>query len=205
MSRKYSINLLTPELLPEKDALTLGRMVTIWGLTLIVMLVLAFVSRQFNANATQKFNQAQQENKAVKEKLERLEAELASDRIDSKLTERLALLKTTINNRFALHEKLTDSDQTFVKGFSSAMNELSTHHHKDIRLEQVTITSSNLVLAGVAKKPEAVPVWLDGFEQTSLLSGKAFANFKLVENDEKLTQFVVSSVELPSVANGGAK
>lgn len=169
------------------------------------MLVLTFISRQYNVNATNAYNTAQQENKSLKDKMTQLEAELSSDRVDPKLTERLALLKATINNRFALHKKLTDSDQTFVKGFSSAMNELSEHHHKDIRIEQVTISSDNLVLAGVAKKPEAVPTWLDGFANTSLLAGKAFANFKLTEDENKLTQFVVSSVAVSDAAIGGAK
>lgn len=31
MSHKFSINLLTPELLPEKATLTLGRMIALWG------------------------------------------------------------------------------------------------------------------------------------------------------------------------------
>jgi hypothetical protein len=38
-----------------------------------------------------------------------------------------------------------------------------------------------------------VPNWLSGFESSTFLSGKRFINFSLTENEQKLTEFVVSS------------
>ena len=73
------------------------------------------------------------------------------------------------------------------------MTELSSMHHKDISLEHVNITSLDLTFAGVARSPESVPAWLAKFEHSHFLSGKSFINFTLNENEQKLTEFVVSS------------
>ena len=58
--------------------------------------------------------------------------------------------------------------------------------------------------AGFAKKPESVPQWLSGFEQSTLLSGKHFKHFKLEENENNITLFTISST-LKSSADGGGK
>ena len=46
---------------------------------------------------------------------------------------------------------------------------------------------------GQARTPQAVPAWLAGFQQSRLLSGKAFVQFKLAKNEQNITEFVVSS------------
>jgi hypothetical protein len=80
-----------------------------------------------------------------------------------------------------------------VAGFASSMTELSLMHHKDISLQHVNITYQDLTFSGVARTPEAVPAWLAKFETSKFLSGKSFINFSLNENEQKLTEFLVSS------------
>ena len=98
-----------------------------------------------------------------------------------------------MQHKNALHTKLTDTKLTFVSGFAMAMDELSAMHHKDIRLQGVNIRNDNMHFSGLAKSPEAVPAWLDGFQQSKLLSGKSFVGFKLSKNKDNITEFVVSS------------
>jgi len=96
-------------------------------------------------------------------------------------------------NKKALYKELTDPSRTFVTGFAAAMTELASLHHKDISLQTVNINTQDMTFSGLARVPEAVPAWLAGFENSTLLSGKSFIHFKLSENEDKITEFVVSS------------
>jgi len=73
------------------------------------------------------------------------------------------------------------------------MNELAQLHHQDIRLQTININNDNMTFSGLALTPEAVPAWLAGFENSLLLSGKSFSHFKLSENEQNITEFMVSS------------
>ncbi|WP_440876254.1 PilN domain-containing protein [Thalassotalea sp. PLHSN55] len=191
---KYSINLFQAELIPEQPLLTLGRVVSLWVFVLVVMVLLATYSAVEFDTSTKQLKQLQASQKQNKQYLSDLEAQLQAKRSDPELTNRLALLKSVIGHKQALHNQLTDNNRTYVQGFSVAMSELSSLHHRDISLQQVTITNDDMTFSGLARRPEAVPAWLSGFEQSELLSGKSFVNFKLAESEEQGTEFVVSSI-----------
>ena len=100
-----------------------------------------------------------------------------------------------IANKQHLHQQLTDPAQTYSAGFSSAMAELAELHNNNISLQSVNIGNGNMTFTGIARTPDAVPNWLSGFESSTFLSGKRFINFSLTENEQQLTEFVVSSAQ----------
>jgi len=193
MTGKHTINLLQAELLPEVPFWSLSRVVALWGLALILMLVWVFIS-QFQLQQLQSekalLRATQQEQQT---RLSQLETELAAKKPDPALISRLEILKLVMVNKQGLHAQLTDTTRASVAGFASAMTELSQLHHRGISLHRVNISNDDMTFSGLAKVPEAVPEWLAGFEDSQLLSGKSFINFKLQENEDKLTEFVVSS------------
>ena len=75
------------------------------------------------------------------------------------------------------------------------MVELAELHDKNISLQRVSIGNGNMTFSGIARTPDAVPSWLSGFESSTFLSGQRFVNFSLTENEQKLTEFVVSSAK----------
>lgn len=190
---KYSINLLQPELFPKKALLTLSRVVMVWCLVLFVMIGWAVVTHFTQESLKTKLTVLQQENSQQTKQLETLTAQLVARKVDSQLTDRLATIKLLMNNKQALHEKLTNPSITYVAGFAAAMDELAQLHHQDIRLETININNDNMTFSGLALTPEAVPAWLAGFENSLLLSGKSFSHFKLSENEQHMTEFMVSS------------
>jgi hypothetical protein len=193
MAIKTSINLLQSELFPEKKLLTLPRMVGLWMIVLIVMITWAVFNDFQNKNIAKKHRHSQTENKRQSALVANLEQQLASRRADTELTDKLDTIKLLLQQKSALHTKLTNTQLTFVSGFAMAMDELSAMHHKDIRLQGINIRNDDMYFTGFAKSPEAVPAWLDGFQQSTLLSGKSFVGFKLSKNDDDITEFVVSS------------
>jgi len=190
---KLSINLLQADLLPKDVLVTLPRVVILWVFTFAVMLSWSLFNSYQVSQLTvedQKLSRIKNSQDAL---LAQLEAQIKSNRADTKVIEELAMLKLILSNKKVLHRELTDPSYTSVAGFASAMTELSSMHHQDISLEHVNITYQDLTFAGIARSPESVPAWLAKFEHSRFLSGKSFINFTLNENEQKLTEFVVSS------------
>jgi len=192
-ANKHSINLLQAELLPKKVLLTLTRVFTVWCLVLFVMVGWAVATHYTQQSLKEKLTVLQQENSKQTKQLETLTAQLTSRKVDRQLTDRLATIKLLMSNKRALYEKLTDPNMTYVAGFATAMNELAQLHHQDIRLETININNDDMTFSGLALTPEAVPAWLAGFDNSLLLSGKSFSHFKLSENEQNITEFMVSS------------
>ena len=190
---KFSINLLRPELLPEKVLLTLPRVVIVWFLVLFVMVGWAIATNYTQHSIKEKLTVFQQENSKYTKQLETLTAKLTARKVDSMLADKLATIKLLMSNKQALHAKLTNPNKTYVAGFAAAMNDLAQLHHQGIRLETININNDNMTFTGLALTPEAVPAWLAGFENSLLLSGKSFSHFKLSENEQNIIEFVVSS------------
>ena len=190
---KLSINLLHADLLPKNALVTLPRVAMVWVVTFAVMLSWSLLNN-YQVDQLTVHNQNLSRIKASQDDLlAQLEVQIKANRADSKIIEELAMLKYLLKNKKVLHRELTDPSYTSVAGFASAMTELSSMHHKDISLEHVNITYQDLTFAGIARSAESVPAWLAKFEHSRFLSGKSFINFTLNENEQKLTEFVISS------------
>lgn len=190
---KYSINLLQPELLPEKVLLTLPRVVLLWVTAFTLMLAWGVVTSFQHQTLQEKLTILKKEKVKQDKLLSNLTTQLTSRKVDNHLVEKLETIKLLINNKKAINEKLTNPNKTYVAGFAIAMNELAELHHKDIRLQSININNDNMTFSGLALTPEAVPAWLAGFENSLFLSGKLFSHFKLSENEQHITEFMVSS------------
>ncbi|MBA6253076.1 MAG: Tfp pilus assembly protein PilN [Colwellia sp.] len=190
---KNSINLLQQDLLPKQVLVTLPRVVMLWCLALVFMLSWTFFDHYQVTELTAKYVALSQIKTNQDNQLAQLEDKLKANTADVKVLEELAMLKIVLKNKSVLLNELTDRTHTSVAGFASSMTELSLMHHKDISLQHVNITYQDLTFSGVARTPEAVPAWLAKFETSKFLSGKSFINFSLNENEQKLTEFLVSS------------
>ena len=190
---KYSINLLQADLQTVKALWTLKRVVALWGATLVVMLGLIFIVQLQVSHLTTEFSTAKSFNSQQKLQLQNLESAISNNRQDTELLAQLNTIKLVIANKQHLHQQLTDPTKTYSAGFSKAMEELAALHDNNISLQKVNISHGNMTFSGIARTPDAVPNWLSGFESSTFLSGQRFINFSLTENEQKLTEFVVSS------------
>ena len=141
---KHSINLLQADLLPTKALWSLTRVVTLWGVTLVVMLGLIFIV-QWQVNSVKaEFDAVNLVSTAQTNELKSLELAISKNRQDTKLLAQLNTIKLVIANKEHLHEQLTDPSKTYSAGFSSAMVELSALHNKNISLQRVNIGHGNM-------------------------------------------------------------
>lgn len=190
--QKLSINLLQEDLIPKKSYWNLNTVALIWLLALILIIVSAVYSGQKITGLKKEFQATQNENNKQTILLTELEDKIAKNRVDENLLTQLNNLKFLLANKSDVLSQLTDKSSTYASGYASAMTELASLHHPEISLQKVKINNSQLTFVGLAKKPDAVPAWLAGFEESVFLSGKAFSHFKL-EDEPNGTKFVVSS------------
>ncbi len=192
---KYSINLLQADLLPAKVFWTLNRVASLWLIVLAIMLAFIFIVQLQVSSLNAEYQTLNSVNSQQKMQLQKLELDIANNRKDANLLAQLNTIKLVIDNKQHLHQQLTDPTQTYSAGFSTAMAELAELHDKNISLQRVTIGNGNMTFSGLARSPDAVPNWLSGFESSTFLSGKRFVNFTLSENEQQVTEFVVSSAQ----------
>ena len=198
---KHTINLLQPELIADKPLMTLKNVVLAWVIALVITGSLTFTSQvqvQKLASERMKLNR---QNQNYTNQVAELQNQLAGHKADTKLVAELDMLKGLIKNKNYLHGHLTDTKSSYIGGFAQAMDEISNLHSSDVSLEHIWINESAVSFSGVARSADAVPDWLANFERSTILSGKLFEHFSLVETEQKLISFTVSSNELASMKN----
>ncbi|MFD2167766.1 PilN domain-containing protein [Thalassotalea euphylliae] len=191
---KPSINLLQPELLPEKKIVTLKNVVTVWVVALVMMSVLAGVTAMRKDTVVAQVDALSDKNEELENELSLLKEKLENHKPDAGLLLELDTLKSIIQNKRGLYKHLTNTDHTYIAGFGDAMGELSSLHSNDISLEHIVLNQDQYTFSGMARNPEAVPNWLANFERSTVLSGRLFEQFKLAESDNNLISFTVSSL-----------
>jgi len=194
MLTKHSINLLQAELYPQKVLLNLNSVAFTWLGLLFIMMFWAFMTQlSFNqlANEHQTLVQIKNQKQAMSTQLQQ---QLVNKAISPELLKTVEAKKLLLYRKKVLLSKLTDSSQTFSEGFVMAMNDLSSMHNEGITIQTISIKGQGMEFTGLAKSPQDVPAWLNGFEQSRLLSGQGFANFELAQNEQGITSFVVSSL-----------
>ncbi|WP_291612257.1 PilN domain-containing protein, partial [Colwellia sp.] len=181
------------ELFPEQPLLTLSRVALAWLALLVIMVVWAVVTEINYSQSAARYDGLLKEQQQKTKLANKLAAQVQNRQVSPALTQSLNTIKLVMQHKDALLTKLTDSNETFAGGFVMAMNDLSAMHHKDIRLQSISINANDMSFTGLARNPQAVPAWLAGFKQSRLLSGKAFVHFRLSQNEQNITEFSVSS------------
>ena len=193
MTAKHSINLLQAELFPEQPLLTLSRVALAWLALLVIVVVWAVVTEVNYSQSAARYDGLLKEQQQKTKLANKLAAQVKNRQVSPALMQNLNTIKLVMQHKDALLTKLTDSNETFAGGFVMAMNDLSAMHHKDIRLQSISINANDMSFTGLARNPQAVPAWLAGFKQSRLLSGKAFVHFRLSQNEQNITEFSVRS------------
>lgn len=202
MMNKHSINLLSDDLLPKTDFLTLGRVIGLWAAVLVVGILVTVVTGNGLTKTQSKYTQLMEEKDASDVLLKSLEQQISSNRADSVLLDELEQLKTLVKLKSTVAKKLSDEVTDDAFGYSSTMTALADLHHRDISLSRVAIIDNEITFVGYAKDADSVPLWLSGLEKSDLLKGMKFSQFSLAESENRLTQFVVSSSD-KKVEKGG--
>lgn len=202
MSTKRTINLLQPELIPEKPLLTIKRMLMVWGVVFALMIAISVLTNMQDQRLLAEVAALTEVNQQHANRIAQLESQLANHKPDAKLTSKLEKSKVIFQNKSNIYNQLTNTTDSYISGFSFAMKELADLHSKNVSLNKIYIDADKMIFAGFARKAESVPSWLANFERSEVLSGKTFGHFSLAETEGNYLMF---SVQTSSAEQEGQK
>lgn len=188
---KTRINLYLPQLRPQKDPLSLNRIVVFLLVTLFTM---ALLSSTLKAKVVTQQKKLQGQQQIVNEQqttLTQLQTALAKKQDKSVLAKKLAQIQAEIYHKQLVMDFISIHDQTIL--YAQVMEDLARYHEPKVWLTGFKFDSQHIVLEGQTDEPTQVPHWLDGLKASQYFSGKQLSEIEF-EQREGLTYFRIASV-----------
>jgi hypothetical protein len=204
---KRIANLYTAELKPNREWLTLRRMLAI-NLALLVSFIVLW------SIASLLLSQQQAQQVQVRNQMSTTEAQLQSQQQvleralnDSELNQALDAAQQT----FVARSRLLDQMQTYTQqnqlSYAQLLVDLSAADGDAIWLQRILVNNNALSLEGHTLQPQQLPSWLASFSRYETLQDRPFGVFELSDSNEQGLRFVVGHIQneaLNSQGRGGA-
>ncbi|KDM92808.1 PilN domain-containing protein [Photobacterium galatheae] len=183
------LNLYHDSLKPQSRWLTLPNLAASWAIGGVLLASFAGwqswqeyrVSAQL-AQEQARLSQKQTELETAKAALARhLPSELKV-KLSGDLAQRLAAKQATLK-AIAMHDK------SLQAGFASLLRQLAQAASPDISVNRIHLQGDKLDLEGVARTPNAVPNWLQGFSHYPQLTNRGFEVMSLGRNEQNIVTF----------------
>lgn len=191
---KQWVNLYRSELQPVSRQLTFKRAsVTLGSWLALLLLVIAMI--QWHHSSTEQANEKLSVTLTrLNDNLTQLRAQIDTRQPDVQLQETKAMLERRLQDARQFQQQISQ----FKEGESSEvelfLRELADITPNDVWLTDFAITGDNIRLHGFALSSEALVLWMDKFNETTLLSSKSFAVVELKKNEKGHQQFLLQSV-----------
>jgi len=197
---KNRVNLYTQAFRPKKEYLTLTQSAVMIAVTLVLMLILAYMAETDKA-------MLEKQIKIAKNQLIEQEAEVAdlSNQVslhiqNPALTQQLDLLQTRLQYRDELLVQLSDLALVQSSGFAILMSDLASQRDRDIRLNQIRLSGDKMTLTGIARTHEAIPRWIRKFSQGKSLQGREFNLLNINRNSDDVIAFTLTNQVVAEVS-----
>ena len=172
---KNRINLYLPELRPQKDPLSLLKLLIISGVVLSIMLVASSIltTQVLQVKKALKAEQLRAEQQQTS--LGQLQVQLEQKQNKSKFAQDLKIIESEIAHKRLMFDFISARSKADAVYFANVMTDLARFHDNRIWLTEFKISHGNIKLAGVAQNASALPHWLDGLKQSDFFSGQSFS------------------------------
>jgi hypothetical protein len=192
------VNLLTAELMPRQEPLTVKQLGLIWlGFTGLLLLATTWSGFDiWRLTADEDAVRAQWQT--LRDANEQLRASFSTTP-DPQLEEAVAALRIEQAERAALMSLLADYHQGQASGFSGYLRDLSTHSVDGMWLSEISLHGGGrwIGLKGVATDPARVPEFLRALADGESFDGHLFDGFELRETESGLLEFALEGPEEP--------
>ncbi|MDD1792063.1 MSHA biogenesis protein MshI [Enterovibrio sp. ZSDZ42] len=187
------INLFSDDLSPSRAFLTFEKMLLIWGLTgLLIVLVAAY--QQWQVSQSNKALETATQSRSV--------AESASNHLNDQLALHVPSLnmlndvsraEAAITSRQKALEAVAVHDAALQQGYASVFRALSDLSRRDISVSEIAIGRDTLDIKGLAATPSSVPAWLQSFQTQKPLSGRVFEKMALTRDENERLAFSLNA------------
>ena len=193
---KQQVNLLSDDLLPQREPLGFGHLVAAWtALGVVLALFSGWESLDIWRMASQ-LTETRDQWELLEASNEQLKQEQES-RTDSGLRDEVASLRSARAEQEQLVLLLKDYQSDQANGFSGFLNDLADHQVKGMWLSQIRFDQGGrrIQLKGLTTDPNHLPQFLVALSQGHSFSGHRFDGFELQEIESGLLEFVINGPE----------
>lgn len=191
---KQWVNLYRSDLQPIKQRLTLGRLSTVLGVWLALLIAVLVVTQWQNSAVTQENAKLSNALQPVNDDLTRARERLERREPSLQLREEKEELAQQLQDTQSFSRRISEFQQGQSSSVSSFLNELAQITPEAIWLTDFSIAGENIRLHGQALNSEALVLWMDKFGQSDLLADKRFAVVELKRSEQGYQQFLLQSV-----------
>lgn len=186
---KHNINLFKADIIPERPWLTLPRLLIV--LLIIVgtlLLVKGYLSLQQN-----RLNTELQQQMSLRSELQNESAQLtrqvASLRTDPRLESQVMTLDAEIRIRQSLIAEFQRRGQMTRQDYAGLLTDLAKIDHEGLWLTRIQQRQGQIRLHGLTVDASYLPAWMQGFNNSSMLSQRQFNMVTLKRDQQQLLSF----------------
>ena len=190
------VNLLTTELMPRHEPLTVKQLGLIWlGFTGLLLLASSWSGFDIWRLAADE-DAARAQWQVLRNANDQLRASFSTTP-DPQLEQSVAALRLEQAERAALMSTLSDYHRGQVSGFSGYLRDLSTHSVDGMWLSEINLNGGGrwIGLKGIATDPARVPEFLRQLSNGESFDGHLFDGFELSETESGLLEFALEGPE----------
>ena len=191
---KQWVNLYRSDLQPIKQRLTLGRLSTVLGVWLALLIAVVVVTQWQNSAVTHENEKLSNALQAVNDDLTRARERLERREPSLQLREEKEELIQQLQDTQSFSRRISEFQQGQSSSVSRFLSELAQITPEAIWLTDFSIAGEDIRLHGQALNSEALVLWMDKFGQSDLLADKRFAVVELKRSEQGYQQFLLQSV-----------
>lgn len=192
------VNLLSADLMPRRDPLTLNQLLLLWG-AFALLLLTATAWSGFDTWRLASTQEATKEQwRLLRAANEQLRASYTSTP-DPELESKVAQLRIEQVERAALMSMLADYHSRQALGFSGYLADLSAHSVDGMWLSEISLHGGGrwIAIKGLTTDPARVPEFLRRLSDGASFDGHLFDGFELKETESGLLEFAIEGPEQP--------
>lgn len=187
------VNLFYADLAPRTPWLTFEKMLTVWGVSAMLLVLVA---------AYQQWQLSQSSQALVVVNSERKSAEVLSDELNMQLMRHVPSL--TMANMIAETEAeiaakrealnaVKQHDIALQQGYAETFKALAALSRRDVSVSEIAVGVDGMDIKGLASDPAAVPSWLKTFATEPSLAGRVFEKMTLARDEKQRLHFELVS------------
>lgn len=193
---KQQVNLLTDDLKPKRETLSLGQLFGLWAGFSVVLAVVSGWGGASLWQLTDEEAEKREQWRLLRQTNEQLKASY-SENADPRLAAEVSELKADRAEQEQLIAALMHYRTDQAHGFSSYLDDLADHQVDGMWLSRITLMDGGerIQLQGVTLDPVHLPAFLQELSKGESFSGHRFDEFKLEETEDGLLEFDILGPE----------
>ena len=194
MMIKQRVNLYQPVLYVQRQRLTLARLMLVWLALIAVVTAVLLILQQQQRQQSAIVEEQQRQLQTVQQEISLYQQALAQRQPSPALQKQHQLLQHSVLQKQNLLSYLSGQQQQRSLFYSPVLQHLQQINRSELWLTEFSLQQQHSSFAGIALKPEAVPLWLADLRRLEYFRGQRFSQISLQQVvDKQAVSFVLTA------------